>query len=68
LPPSTQNTSNNIANTSKPLVSTENKVEAKKPEATTPATTDVPAAADAADDSGEKKGGPCGLPKGCVIL
>jgi hypothetical protein len=67
LPPSTQNTSNNIANTSKPLVSTEKKVEAQKPEATTPATTDVPAA-DAADDSGEKKGGPCGLPKGCVIL
>jgi hypothetical protein len=51
-------------------VSTENKVEAEKPEATTPATSDTPApdATAADDDSGEKKGGPCGLPKGCVIL
>ena len=54
-------TQNNIANTSKPLA--EKKVEGEKPATSAPA-----AAAAAATDGGEKESGPCGLPKGCIIL
>jgi hypothetical protein len=56
VPTSTQNNATpNTADTSKPLASAE-----------IPATS-APAPADATDGA-EKESGPCGLPKGCVIL
>ncbi len=50
----------NTANTSKSMVSAEKKAEAQQP-------TSTPASAPA-QDTAEKESGPCGLPKGCVIL
>ena len=50
----------NTANTSKPIASAEKKAEADQPTSA--------AASTPAQETKEKESGPCGLPKGCVIL